>query len=105
VLAFLAFQFEEIFVQAIETLFPETAVAFGPVRDFFLGTSFEAAGPPLGFAGAGDETAGVFVEVWEPRPHPSRTHGGAHREMSKRLLLWPNLWQPWGRVNSEMQDH
>src|SRR5580700_2294579 len=43
-------------VQTIETLLPETAVVFHPVRDILQRIGFQPAGPPLGFAPARDQT-------------------------------------------------
>src|SRR5580658_10301389 len=50
-------KFLEVIVEAIEALLPELAVAFEILGDVFEGLGLEAAGTPLGVAGAGDEAS------------------------------------------------
>ena len=54
-------KFLQVVVEAIEALFPELAIAFKVLGDVFEGLGLEAAGTPLGVAGAGDE-AGVLKD-------------------------------------------
>src|SRR5436305_1344827 len=53
------FQLAQVFVQAVETLFPEFAVVLDPVGDLFERRRLEVAGTPLRVAAAGDEAGAL----------------------------------------------
>src|SRR5947207_14704573 len=49
-------QLLQVFVESIETVFPEAAVVLHPIGDFPQRTGVELAGTPLRIAAAGDES-------------------------------------------------
>src|SRR5262245_62540926 len=59
ILLLLRLQFAQVIVQAIETLLPETAIAFQPVVHLLQRTRFDAAGPPLRLAPAQDQAGAL----------------------------------------------
>src|SRR5262245_38979808 len=59
ILLLLRLQFSHVTVQAIETLLPETAIAFQPVVHLLQRTRFDAAGPPLRLAPAQDQAGAL----------------------------------------------
>src|SRR5439155_20712718 len=51
----LRFELLQVGIEAIETLFPDRAVALGPRGDFLERSRLEPAGPPLGLASTHDQ--------------------------------------------------
>src|SRR5712691_3119059 len=51
----LRFELPQVGIEAIETLFPDRAIALGPVGHFLERPHLEPAGPPLGLASARDQ--------------------------------------------------
>src|SRR5690242_5114329 len=76
----LRLQFAQIFFEAIETLFPETAIAFEPFVDALQRLRFELAGAPLRIAPAADE-AGLLQNL-----EMFRNGGAAHFERLGQFL-------------------
>src|SRR5437773_5993753 len=75
----LRFELPQVGIEAIETLFPDRAVALGPRGDFLERSRLEPAGPPLGLASTRDQA--------RPFEHPQmlRDRGQTDLERSGQL--------------------
>src|SRR3954447_1931579 len=92
------FQLAQVFVQAVETLFPEFSVVLDPVGDLFERRRLEVAGAPLRVAAAGDEAGAL--EHLQMLGDGGKTHVERLGELRHRRLAGRETGQdgPPGRV-------